>query len=204
MMKKIKLLALLLMMPLIFNSCKIKMPKLTKFGTLSVASTKNMDLDADYVLLARNAGVDQSQVSVVNRKGDEIDGTRRSRTRKRVTRKTRKKIKSQFYQMAATTVDKSIENVVEATAGGMFMENVELYSLPLPGNKFGYVVSGDVYGKAGASRNIRGYNVGTKAIYKKMVGTVVTLTNDQYCLWKNDKTGKFTEVLYDDLLKIGE
>ena len=67
-----------------------------------------------------------------------------------------------------------------------------------------YIVSGDVYGKEGVSRNIRGFMVGTKALYKKRVGTVATLTDDKYCLWKDDRNGKFIEVLYDDLTKIGE
>jgi len=208
MTRKIKILALLLMVPMIFGSCKIKVPQMTKFGSLSVASTKNVDLDAEYVLIARNAGFDASQALAVNKKEvkafqNATKKIRKRQTRKRVSNRTRKKIRANYYRLAGATIDQAINNVVEETAGGMFMENVELYYTGT-GRKTMYIVSGDVYGKEGVSRNIRGFIVGTKALYKKRVGTVATLTDDQYCLWKDDRTGKFTEVLYDDLTKIGE
>jgi len=68
MTKKIKIVVLLLMVPLIFGSCIIKVPQMTKFGSLSVASTMNVDLDAEYVLIAPNAGFDASQAPAVNKK----------------------------------------------------------------------------------------------------------------------------------------
>jgi hypothetical protein len=61
-----------------------------------------------------------------------------------------------------------------------------------------------VYGLAGQAKQIRGFIVNNKAHYKNDMGTVSSLIDDQYCLWKNDKTGKFKEVLYDDLIKIGK
>ena len=68
----------------------------------------------------------------------------------------------------------------------------------------GYVVSGDVYGIANTSKQIRGFIVGSKAFYRKNSGIVATLIDDQYCLWQSDKDGKYEKVLYDDLIKIGE
>jgi hypothetical protein len=82
------------------------------------------------------------------------------------------------------------------------MENVELFSTS--GSNSVYIVGGDVYGLKGVEKQIRGFKVGTKALYSNHVGTVTTLMDDLYCLWKNDETGKYIEVIYDDLIKLGE
>jgi len=200
MQNKIKILTLLLMVPLFFSSCAPKLKDdLKKAGTLSIASTKNVDLSGEYVLLRRNAGFDETQMDALRKRG------RRRTTRKSVSRKTRKNIVGAYARLEGETINQAINNVVEDTPGGMFMENVEIFwNDKNSSNKVRYVVSGDVYGLAGQAKQIRGFVVNNKALYKNDIGTVSSLIDDQYCLWKNDKTGKFKQVLYDDLIKIGE
>jgi len=200
MKKKINLLALLLIVPLFFSSCAPKLKdNLKKAGTLSIASTKNVDLTGEYVLLKRNAGFDETQIDALRKRG------KRRTTRKKVSRRTRKNIVGTYARLEGETINQAINNVVEDTPGGMFMENVEIYwNAKNKSKDVRYVVSGDVYGLAGQAKQIRGFVVNNKALYKNDMGTVSSLIDDQYCLWKNDKTGKFKEVLYDDLIKIGE
>jgi hypothetical protein len=69
MRKKIQFFALVLIIPFIFSSCRPTLKNIEKFGTLSIASTKNLNVNGDYILLARSAGFDESQIATVRKKG---------------------------------------------------------------------------------------------------------------------------------------
>ena len=207
-MRKINLLIIILILPFFINSCKTNV-RLDEAGRLTIASTKNTGINGEYVLLERNAGFDESQRSILN-------GKRRSKGKG--TRRSQKLILENFDRLLSPSIDGAMNNVVEGTAGGVYMENVEVFiakkhkrrtpltrtSRNTKSKNLEFIVSGDVYGIKGQSKNIRGFIVGTKALYRKKVGTVSTLIDDQYCLWKDDKSDKFIQVLYDDLIKIGE
>lgn len=191
MSKTVKFTSLMIIALALISSCATTKVQLVDAGNMTLASTKNVKLDGDYVLLSRSAGFDESQAKAMNSKG-----TKRS---------TRKKILSNYNKLKADNVEKAINNVVENVPGGIYMENMELYYTKSVGGKNIYfVAAGDVYGLSGAEKNIRGFIVGTKAFYKRDSGTVITLIDDQKCLWKSDKNNNSYEVLYDDLTKIGE
>lgn len=175
----------------IFFSCGTKKIEFEDVGRLSIGSTKNVELKGDYELLSRNAGFDASQIMIANN------------ARKRSTRKT---VLESYVRLRSQTISGAIDNVVEGTPGGIYMENVELYHIADKTSKKWdyYIVSGDVYGLKNQTNQIRGYKIGTKAFYKRDSGEVVTLIDDQRCLWKRDKDDKYFEVFYDTLTKIGE
>ena len=182
----------LLFITLLASSCGTTQLNTKKTGRLTIGSTKNITLSGDFVLIARNTGFDASQISVVN-----------GSDHKRSTRKT---VLADYRRLRSETVSGAIDNVVESTPGGIFMENVEMYQISdRSSSKWDYfIVSGDVYGVKDQKGQVRGFIVGTKAFYNKKPGEVITLLNDQRCLWKSDKNGKHLEVLYDELTKIGE
>jgi len=68
-----------------------------------------------------------------------------------------------------------------------------------------FVASGDVFGLTGQEKNVRGFYVGCKALYKdKKKGKIISLVDDQYCLWQEEGKDKPEKLLYDDLIKIDE
>lgn len=191
MLKYIKIVGFAVIISALISSCATTKVQLEDAGNMTLASTKNVKLNGEYVLLSRSAGFDESQAKAMSSKG-----TKRS---------TRNKILSNYEKLKADNVEKAINNVVENVPGGIYMENMELYyTKSIGGKDIFFVASGDVYGLSGAEKNIRGFIVGTKAFYKRDSGTVITLIDDQKCLWKSDKNNKSYEVLYDDLTKIGE
>lgn len=192
MIKKNRFSVLVLFITLLVTSCGTTKLNSKDSGRLTIGSTKNVALEADFVLLARNAGFDGSQLSVVN-----------DNDYKRGTRKT---ILEDYARLRSETVSGAIDNVVESTPGGVYMENVEIFQIAdRSSSKWDYfIVSGDVYGVKNQKSQIRGFVVGTKALYRMDSGVVVTLLDDQRCLWKSDKNDKHKEVLYDELTKIGE
>ena len=183
---------MVLFVPLLISSCGTPQLQIKDAGRLTIGSTKNVDLDGDYALLDRNAGFDRSQLTVIN-----------NNDYKRSTRKT---ILANYERLRSETITEAIEKVVEGTPGGIYMENLELYQIADRSSSTWdyYVVSGDVYGLEGQEEQIRRFIVGSKAFYGKHSGEVVTLIDDQRCLWKSDKNGKYQEVLYDELTKIGK
>jgi hypothetical protein len=191
MCKNIRLSLVVLVISFFLSSCGTTKLDARDAGRLTIVSTKNVKLDGDYVMIARNAGFDGSQLSVVNSD---------------YKRSTRKTILENYYRLRSETVSGAIDNVVESTPGGVYMENMELYQISDRSSSTWdyFIVSGDVYGIAGQKKQIRGYIVGTKAFYKRDSGEVVTLIDDQRCLWKSDNDDKYYEVLYDELTKIGE
>ena len=192
MIKFLKLSFLLVAFSVLISSCGTKL-KFIEIGKLTISSTKNVDLKGEHILLSRNAGFDDSQVSVINKKEQ--------------NKKARKKILANYEMLKATSVDKAMENVVEQTPGGIYMENVEIYLVntrKIRATDFFFIVSGDVFGVKDAVKQIRGFTVGTKAFYKKESGTVITLLDDKYCLWQSDKSDAAYTVLYDQLIKIGD
>jgi|GEM_PF-6727185 len=191
MIKNIKFLLVLVCISFLFTSCGTSKLDFEDVGRLSIGSTKNVNLKGDYKVLARNAGFDESQISIINSNHK---------------RSTRKKILWDYEQLKSKTLAGAIDNVVEGTPGGVYLENVEVYIVSKKSSKTWdyFIVSGDVYGLVSTEKQIRGYKVGTKAFYKRDSGEVATLINDQWCLWKRDKDDKYFEVLYDELTKIGE
>lgn len=198
MFKKIKNFVFVALATFILSSCGAL--KIGNAGGLTIASTKNVNVKGEFVLLARNAGFDESQMLVIQKK-IKVDNKNKSQ----------KVVMQNFNRLLADDIEQAINNVVESVPGGVFMENVEVYVAKKKNRgrlaqfgDIGFIISGDVYGIKGVTNQVRGYIVGSKALYKGNSGTVATVIDDQMCLWKNDKTGNFEKVLYDDLIKIGE
>lgn len=185
-----------------FTGCITRKIKLHEAGKMTLASTKNVNLRAKHYLLSTSAGFDESQVK----------GLERKKTR----RKTKKKIIENYEKLKGRNIEQAINNVIESVPGGVYIENLEIYYTFKGLKKIFYIASGDVYGKKGKKeRNIRGFYVGCRALYKnKKEGKVISIIDNQYCLWRKDGIRKFLffklgkhkskKLLYDDLIKIDQ
>lgn len=182
---------LMLVVVVLLPSCmSLDKVQLKSTGRLTLASTKNVGFNKKYELLSKSAGFDESQV-----KGLESSDTRR---------KTKKKILLNYEKLRSNNVEQAINNVIESVPGGIYIENVELFTGESSKHKgLSFVASGDVYGLPGKGKNIRGFYVGCKALYKETQGKVISLVDDQYCLFQADGKKAIKKLLYDDLTKIG-
>lgn len=175
---------------MLLPSCVSHKVHLTSTGRLTLATTKNVSFNKKYEMLSRSAGFDESQV-----KGLESDRTKR---------RTKKTIMERYEKLRSNNVEQAINNVIESVPGGIYAENVEIFvGTDSKSKNISFVASGDVYGMPGKSKNVRGFYVGCKALYKKKQGKVVSLVNGQYCLFQQDGKKKLQKLLYDDLIKIG-
>ncbi len=185
-----------------FTGCVTQKIKLHEAGKMTLASTKNVNLKANHALLSKSAGFDESQV-----KG--LEG-------KKTKRKTKKNIVENYEKLKGDNVEQAVNNVIESVPGGVYIENLEVYYTYEGLKDIFFIASGDVYGKKGKDeRNIRGFYAGCKALYKnKIDGKVISLIDDQYCLWRETGERKFLffkrgnhkpkKLLYDDLIKVDE
>lgn len=192
MINKIKSVGLIILISLFTSSCFTAKIELLEAGKLTLVSTKNVDFSKEQALLASSAGFDESQVEGLNNK----------KTRS----KTKKRIVENYDKLKAGNVEQAINNVIESVPGGVYIENLELYySGKFGTNNIYFIASGDVYGVSGKEQNIRGFYSGCLALYKKKrKGKILSLVDDQYCLWQEEGKKKPTKVLYDDLIKIGD
>jgi len=195
MMKNYRFFIFIFLATVLLYSCKTTSTvTLTQVGQLTLASAKNVDMSKQYSLLSKSAGFDHSQVESLNN----------SKTRK----KTRKKLEDDFNRLNSNKIEDAINNVIESVPGGIYMENAEIYLGKTNGSaEFKFIVSGDVYGLGGTSRNIRGFYVNCRAMYKnkvglKEMGTVISLVDNKYCLWLQDEAKNPKKLLYDELIKI--
>lgn len=109
-------------------------------------------------------------------------------------KKENKKVKAKNIQQA---VDYTVSNV----AGGEFLTNVKIYVLE---EKY-YVVRGDVWGRQGAEKEIKGWKIGDRVQYKTPLGinkgVIVDLFNANEASVKLDDGGQVTNIRFDRLIR---
>ena len=166
-MRKLCLFSIVSIVSILFVGCSTTY-KISKIGDLTMASTRNIDKDANYEELKTYAGVSSLDVNVSS------NGTG--------TVKSNSPIAKKIEEFQANSLEDAMNKVVRSTPGGEYLKNLVIYSVDGTSSSSSsvslgssenadeettrkYVVTGDVWGEGGGNQGIKGFYKGDKVVF---------------------------------------